>query len=276
MLAFSSAMHAAAIAKGKVYLVGAGPGDPGLLTLEAAKLLKTADVVFHDDLVSHEILDLIPDHVYLESVGKRCGHARVSQKQIHALMINAANEGWKVVRLKSGDPLIFGRAGEEMESLRQAGIEYVVVPGVTAAFAAAAQAGIPLTDRRLASKLVFLSNHQCEGKNLFDWKGALSADTTALIYMPGPDYATLAARLCEEGVPLDTPCLLISHATNPRQQIYFTRVAELAESPRFTAPAVLIVGAVAGYFANIRTGNESRTVDLLLNLVSNEAEAHGH
>ena len=93
MLAFSSAMHAAPIAKGKVYLVGAGPGDPGLLTLEAAKLLKTADVVFHDDLVSHEILGLIPDHVYVESVGKLCGHARVSQKQIHALMINAASEG---------------------------------------------------------------------------------------------------------------------------------------------------------------------------------------
>src|SRR5216684_536478 len=198
---------------GKVYLVGAGPGDPGLLTLEAVRLLKTADVIFHDDLVSPEILDLIPEHLYVENVGKRCGQARVSQSQIHSLMINAAREGWEVVRLKSGDPLVFGRAGEEIEALRDAGVEFQIVPGVTAAFAAAAQAGIPLTDRRLASKLVFLSNHQCDGKNLFDWKGALAADTTALIYMPGADYAGLAERLCEEGLNLDTPCLIVSRAS---------------------------------------------------------------
>ena len=242
-------MHAAPMAKGKVYLVGAGPGDPGLLTLEAATLLKTADVVFHDDLVSDEVLDLIPDHVYVESVGKRCGQARVSQKQIHALLINAANEGWNVVRLKSGDPLVFGRAGEEMEALRQAGIEYVVVPGVTAAFAAAAQAGIPLTDRRLASKLVFLSNHQCDGKSLFDWKGALSADTTALIYMPGADYSTLAARLCEEGLALDTPCLVVSRASTDEQKVHAATISTLAGAPNYAAPVVLVVGAVAARYA---------------------------
>ena len=165
--------------QGKVYLVGAGPGDPGLLTVEATRLLTVADVVFHDDLVSQEILKLIPDQVHVENVGKRCGQARITQNQIHSLMINAAREGWTVVRLKSGDPLVFGRAGEEMEALRRAGIEFQIIPGVTAAFAAAAQAAIPLTDRRLASKLVFLSNHECNGKLLFGWNGALSADTTA-------------------------------------------------------------------------------------------------
>src|SRR5689334_3133118 len=201
------------MAKGKVYLVGAGPGDPGLLTLEAATLLQTADVVFHDDLVSDEILELIPDHVYVESVGKRCGQMRVSQKQIHALMINAAKEGWNVVRLKSGDPLIFGRAGEEMEALRHAGVEYEVVAGITAAFGAAARAGIPLTDRHLASKLVFLSNHQCAGKGLFDWNGVLTKDTTVLVYMPGTDYGALAARLCSEGLDPNMPCLIVSRAT---------------------------------------------------------------
>ena len=238
----------AAMGTGKVYLVGAGPGDPGLLTVEATRLLKTVDVVFHDDLVSSQILSLIPDHVYVENVGKRCGHARVAQHQIHSLMINAAREGWSVVRLKSGDPLIFGRAGEEMDALRRVGVDYEIVPGITAAFGAAARAGIPLTDRRLASKLVFLSNHQCAGKDLFDWKGSVSADTTALIYMPGDDYEDLVARLCAEGLDPETPCLIVSRATTAQQQVHFTRLSNLANSPRYAAPVVLIVGAVAACY----------------------------
>jgi len=238
-----------ATANGKVYLVGAGPGDPDLLTVEAARLLQSADVVFHDDLVSSEILELIPDRVHVESVGKRCGHARLAQHQIHSLMINAAKEGWKVVRLKSGDPLIFGRAGEEMEALRQAGVACEVVPGITAAFGAAARVGIPLTDRHLASKLVFLSNHQCAGKGLFDWNGVLTKDTTALIYMPGTDYVELATRLCSEGLDPKTPCLIVSRATTTQQQVYFARLANLGESPRHEAPVVLVVGAVAECYA---------------------------
>src|SRR5262245_4982167 len=241
-------MTASFIAKGKVYLVGSGPGDPGLLTVEAARLLQTADVIFHDDLVSPEILTLIPEHVYVENVGKRCGNARVGQQQIHSLMINAARDGWTVVRLKSGDPLIFGRAGEEIEALRQAKVEYEIVPGITAAFGAAARAGIPLTDRRLASQLVFLSNHQCAGKTLFDWEGPLSPDTTAVIYMPGRDYEELAARLCGHGFSPLTPCLLVSHATKAQQEIHFVRLTDLAEAPRFAAPVVLIVGAVAASY----------------------------
>jgi len=237
------------MANGKVYLVGAGPGDPGLLTVKAARLLQSADVVFHDDLVSSEILDLIPDQVHVESVGKRCGHARLVQHQIHSLMINAAREGWKVVRLKSGDPLIFGRAGEEMEALRQAGVEYEVVPGITAAFGAAARAGIPLTDRHLASKLVFLSNHQCAGKDLFDWNGVLTKDTTAVIYMPGADYVGLATRLCSEGLDPNTPCLIVSQATTTQQQIHFARLDNLGDSPKYEAPVVVIVGAVAEHYA---------------------------
>jgi uroporphyrin-III C-methyltransferase len=237
-----------AMANGKVYLVGAGPGDPGLLTVEATRLIQTADVLFHDDLVSPEILALIPEQVYVENVGKRCGHARAAQQQIHALMINAAREGWTVVRLKSGDPLIFGRAGEEMDALREAGIEYTIVPGITAAFGAAARAGIPLTDRRLASKLVFLSNHQCAGKGLFDWQDSLSADTTAVIYMPGGNYEELSTRLCEQGLNGETPCLLVSHATTKEQKMHFVRLANLAEAPQFAAPVVLVVGAVAAAF----------------------------
>ena len=233
---------------GKVYLVGAGPGDPGLLTVEALHLLQTADVVFHDDLISKEILALIPPETYVESVGKRCGHARVTQRQIHSLLVNAAKEGWKVVRLKSGDPLIFGRAGEEIEALRGAGVEYAIVPGITAAIGAAARAGISLTDRRLASRIVFLSNHQCASKPLSDWKGALSDDTTALIYMPGTDYQSLSNKLCADGLAAETPCLVISQATT-KQKIHSTTLANLADSPDYPAPVLLIVGAVAAKYS---------------------------
>jgi uroporphyrin-III C-methyltransferase len=268
------AMTASSVADGKVYLVGAGPGDPGLLTIEALRLLQSADVIFHDDLVSPEILALIPEQIHVESVGKRCGHTRVGQQQIHSLMINAAREGWAVVRLKSGDPLIFGRAGEEIEALRKAGIAYEVVPGITAAFGAAARAGIPLTDRRLASKLVFLSNHQCAGKSLFDWDGVFSQDTTAVIYMPGADHEVLASRLCEQGFDPETPCLLVSHATTAQQQIHFVRVASLAEAPRFAAPVVLIVGAVAAtYKQQLSEQMESAEVERLdLNLALADAK----
>jgi len=232
---------------GKVYLVGAGPGDPGLLTVEALRLLQTADAVFHDDLVSSEILALIPAETHVESVGKRCGQASVTQQQIHSLLVNAAKEGWNVVRLKSGDPLIFGRAGEEIEALRTAGIEYAIVPGITAALGAAARAGIPLTDRRLASRIVFLSNHQCAEKPVFDWKGALSNDTTALIYMPGTDYESLGARLRADGLAAETPCLVISQATT-KQNVHPTTLANLADAPHYPAPVLLIVGAVAAIY----------------------------
>ena len=259
------------MANGKVYLVGAGPGDPGLLTVKAARLLQSADVVFHDDLVSSEILDLIPDQVHVESVGKRCGHARLVQHQIHSLMINAAKEGWKVVRLKSGDPLIFGRAGEEMEALRQAGVEYEVVPGITSAFGAAARAGIPLTDRHLASKLVFLSNHQCAGKDLFDWNGVLTKDTTAVIYMPGADYEGLTTRLCSEGLDPDTPCLIVSRATTTQQQIHFARLDNLGDSPKYEAPVVVIVGAVAERYAS-ENGHLTRNAEALTFAIDLETE----
>jgi len=240
------------------------------LTVDALRLLQSADVVFHDDLVSADILQLIPERVHTESVGKRCGQARVAQYQIHSLMINAANEGWTVVRLKSGDPLVFGRAGEEMEALRRAGIEFEIVPGITAAFATAARAGIPLTDRRLASKLVFLSNHQCDGKDPFDWKGALAHDATALIYMPGSDYDGLAARLIEEGLDADTPCLIVSRATTAEQQVHAARLSTLAEAPVYPAPVVLMVGAVAEHYAREHhTGFAGRTIEWTLNL--NEA-----
>ena len=133
--------------KGKVYLVGAGPGDPELLTLKALRLLRTAEAVLHDDLVAPEILRLIPPAAQVHNVGKRCGTKKIRQEEINFLMVALATSGLQVVRLKGGDPLIFGRAGEEMESLRDAGIPYEIVPGVTSALGAAAAAQIPLTHR---------------------------------------------------------------------------------------------------------------------------------
>ena len=248
-----------AMGNGRVYLVGAGPGDPGLLTVEATRLLQTADVVFHDDLVSPEILEMIPERVHVENVGKRCGQASITQDQIHSLLINAAREGWKVVRLKSGDPLVYGRAGEELDALRRAGIACEVVPGITAAFGAAARAGITLTDRRLASKLVFLSNHECAGKYSLDEEGARAQDSTVVVYMPGTDCERLAVRLCAEGLDPDTPCLVVSCATTPRQEVHFTRLAALTEGPGWSTPAVLIVGAVAARYSQSMPDNLEAT-----------------
>ena len=150
--------------KGKVYLVGAGPGDPELLTVKALRVLQTADAVLHDDLVAPEILKLIPPTAQVHNVGKRCGKKKILQEEINYLMVALAETGLRVVRLKSGDPLIFGRAGEEIESLRRANIPFEIVPGVTSALGAAAAAQIPLTHRRASSALVFLTAHQAPGQ----------------------------------------------------------------------------------------------------------------
>src|ERR1700676_2869462 len=148
---------------GKVYLVGAGPGDPELLTLKALRLLRNADAVLHDDLVAPEILDFIPSTAQIHNVGKRCGKKRILQAEINLLMIALAASGLQVVRLKGGDPLIFGRAGEEIESLRQNNIPFEIVPGVTSALGAAAAAQLPLTHRRSSDALVFITAHRASG-----------------------------------------------------------------------------------------------------------------
>jgi uroporphyrin-III C-methyltransferase len=240
--------------RGKVYLVGAGPGDPELLTGKALRLLRAADVVLHDDLVAPEILALIPPTAQVHNVGKRCGRKSISQEGINALMVAYASDGLEVVRLKGGDPLIFGRAGEEMEALREAGIRFEVVPGVTAALGAAAAARIPLTDRRLASRLVFLTAHRRAGKIATDWSGVALPGTTVVIHMPGENYGGLAAELCAAGLSGQTPCVIVSGAATPREQVHQTILERLPQAPRLTPPALLIVGKVAA--ANRPTENE--------------------
>jgi uroporphyrin-III C-methyltransferase len=228
----------------KVYLVGAGPGDPELLTRKAWRVLQSADVILHDDLVSQEILRALPPTAQTVNVGKRCGAKSISQDEINALMVQLAREGKIVARLKSGDPLLFGRAGEEMEALRRAGIEFEVIPGVTAALGAAASAQISLTDRRHASRVVFVTAHREGGTGLTN-EQHVSGDTTYVIYMPGSRYAELANELQAAGIGAEIPCVVISRATTSEESILHTTVAQLPECPKAASPSLIIVGIVA-------------------------------
>jgi uroporphyrin-III C-methyltransferase len=230
--------------KGKVYLVGAGPGDPDLLTVKGLQLLQGADVVLHDDLVSPEILALISPRAEVRNVGKRCGTKTMRQEEINFLMVTLADSGQRVVRLKSGDPLIFGRAGEEMDALRRAGVEYEIVPGITSALGAAAAAGIPLTHRKASSTLVLTAGHRATNDDSPDWSNFGGKESTLVIYMPGHDYGEMAVRLREAGFGKETPCAIISRATTAQQNVHITTVAELRASPRLASPTLLVVGEV--------------------------------
>jgi len=233
--------------KGKVYLVGAGPGDPELLTVKALRLLQTADAVLHDDLVAPQILKLVPREAQVHNVGKRCGTKNVVQEEINFLMIALADAGLRVIRLKSGDPMIFGRAGEEIEALRRANIAYEIVPGVTSALGAAAASGIPLTHRRASSAVVFITGHYAPGSSGADWGRLAGSGATLVIYMPGQNYAEVAAKLKAAGVSGDTPCAIISRATTPQQQTRKSVVRELYRSGKLAAPTLLVVGEVVRF-----------------------------
>jgi uroporphyrin-III C-methyltransferase len=228
----------------KIYLVGAGPGDPELLTRKAWRVLQSAGVVLHDDLVPQELLRVLPLTTPVVNVGKRCGAKGISQTEINALMVQLSREGKIVARLKSGDPLLFGRAGEEMEALRAAGIDFEVIPGVTAAFGAAAAAQISLTDRRHASRVVFVTAHREGGTGLRNERH-VTADTTYVIYMPGNRYAELAAELQAAGIGAEIPCVVISRATTKDETIFRTTVGQLQECPAAASPSLLVVGIVA-------------------------------
>jgi uroporphyrin-III C-methyltransferase len=228
-----------------VYLVGAGPGDPDLLTLKALRLLQRADVVLHDDLVSPEILQLVRRGALIQNVGKRCGRKGITQEEIHTRMIDAARTGQRVVRLQGGDPSLFGRTGEEMKALREAEIDFEVVPGITAAFAAAASAKISLTERLLASKVIFLTAHTCRQDSVADFESGISSGATLAIYMPGQDYASLQEKLLGSGADPSSPCIITSRVSMPDENSYATVIGELALAPRASAPSILLVGPVS-------------------------------
>ena len=240
--------------KGNVYFLGAGPGDPELLTRKAWRILSTAEVVLYDALVPSEILRVAQKEAILCDVGKRCGQKSITQEEIHALLVGYAAAGWNVVRLQGGDPLVFGRVGEEIAAVREAGINFEIVPGVTAASAAAAAAQIPLTDRRVASKVIFLSAHRRHGRSnpgAFLPSGSMAGtDATLVIYMPGSDYASVAGQLAGAGLDKGTPCVIVSKASTPEQSICRTDLATLAGHAPLPSPALLIVGGVAASRVN--------------------------
>jgi uroporphyrinogen III methyltransferase / synthase len=233
---------------GRVYLVGAGPGDPGLLTVRGLALIRAADVIVYDRLVNPALLDEAPaaEHIY---VGKRAGAHTVSQAEINAILVAQARRGRQVVRLKGGDPFVFGRGGEEAQALTAAGIAVEVVPGVSSALAAPAAAGIPVTHRSLAASFAVVTGHEDATKTrpAVDWAALATAVDTLVILMGGDALPEIARTLIAHGRPSDTPVALIRSATTPMQEIVTGTLADLAApdaSPASPAPAVTVIGDV--------------------------------
>ena len=231
-------------ANGVVWLVGAGPGDPDLLTVKALKVLQRADVVVHDGLVSDEILALAPSAAQRISVAKRKSRHSYSQDEINRMLVAFAREGLTVVRLKGGDPFIFGRGGEELEAARAAGVECNVVPGVTAALAAAADAGAPLTHRGSAQAVTFVTGHAAKGGEPdLDWASLARANHTVVIYMGLSMAAPIAGRLMAAGRAGSTPALIVENASRADERRVVTTLSGLAdEAAALSGPALLIVG----------------------------------
>jgi uroporphyrin-III C-methyltransferase len=230
-------------AAGAVWLVGAGPGDPELLTIKALKALQRADVVVHDGLVSDEILALAPDGARRISVAKRKSRHSYAQHEINRMLVAFAKDGLNVVRLKGGDPFIFGRGGEELEAARAAGVACHVVPGVTAALAAGASAGAPLTHRGSAQAVTFVTGHAARGEPDLDWESLAKANQTVVIYMGLSQAAPIAARLMAAGRAASTPALLAENASRADERRVVTTLAGLAEAAaQLSGPALLIVG----------------------------------
>ena len=259
--AFAGAL-ASGKARGQVTLVGAGPGDPDLLTVKALRALQDADVVFHDELVSPEILDRIRRDASRVSVGRRVGKPGIGQAAINHLMIAAAKSGQRVVRLKGGDAFVFGRGGEEVDALREAGISCSVVPGITAAIGAAAQFEVPLTFRRKALRIIFLTAHKADDADLLDWSTLTDAQTTVVVYMGMTAAPSVRDGLLAAGRSPDTPVGVFARATRPNAK---AAVGTLEQLPDLVTqvgggPAILIVGDVVAHSAPWRR----QTLNLVL------------
>ncbi|MDO8330637.1 MAG: siroheme synthase CysG [Fluviicoccus sp.] len=238
---------AATLMKGEVFLVGAGPGDPDLLTFRALRLMQMADVVLYDNLVSDAILDLTrrdADRIY---VGKKRADHAVPQEDLNLLLVKLAQEGKKVLRLKGGDPFIFGRGGEEIETLAEHGIPFQVVPGITSAAGASCYAGIPLTHRDYAQGVTFVTGHRREGEQVLDWTRLTNPCETLVVYMGITQAPSIAAELMANGRCGDTPVAIIEKATTPQQKVHIGTLATLGEliaNASVKPPALLIIGDV--------------------------------
>ncbi|MEW5701830.1 MAG: uroporphyrinogen-III C-methyltransferase [Candidatus Zixiibacteriota bacterium] len=234
---------------GCVYLVGAGPGEPELVTVRGMRLLRTCDVVVYDDLVPDELIAALPEGVERHYVGKKAGKHKCSQEEINGLLIHLAQAGKAVVRLKGGDPFIFGRGGEEAQALAEHGIPFEIVPGVTSGIAAPAFAGIPCTDRRKASSVTFVTGHKSVGEESadvpWDWIGQAPSGTL-VIYMGVGEIENIVSRLLNSGMPPDTPAAAIERGTFPTQRVICADLRELPEQVRqqgIRPPAVFVIGA---------------------------------
>jgi uroporphyrin-III C-methyltransferase/precorrin-2 dehydrogenase/sirohydrochlorin ferrochelatase len=235
-------------ARGSVVLVGAGPGDPGLLTLNALRALQDADVILHDRLVSTEILELARRDATRIAVGKEAGGHSVAQSRIHELMLDHARAGRRVVRLKGGDPFVFGRGGEELEFLAAHGVSFEVVPGITAAVACGAYAGIPLTHRDHAQSLRLVTAHCGESIDTLDWPSLARDRQTLAFYMGVASMGRIAAKLAEHGRSGSTPVAIVENGSRPGQRVLVARLDELedvAARAGVRSPALLFVGEVA-------------------------------
>ena len=232
---------------GEVYIVGAGPGDPELLTFKALRLMQQADIVYYDALVSPQVLDLCRRDADKVFVGKKRSNHAVAQLGINELLVNSAKEGRRVVRLKGGDPFIFGRGGEEIESLRAHGVPYQVVPGITAANAAASYAGIPLTHRDHSQSVRFVTGFLKAGAPNSNFKSFLNTDETVVFYMGLHSLARLTTGLIDAGRSAQTPIAIVSNASMPNQQVLtgtLETIVELQEKNQLPTPALLIMGDV--------------------------------
>jgi uroporphyrin-III C-methyltransferase/precorrin-2 dehydrogenase/sirohydrochlorin ferrochelatase len=242
---------------GIVHIVGAGPGDPDLLTLRAAQLLQEADIILHDDLVPPAVLGRARRDAELICVGKRKGRARWTQREIEAEMIRRVRAGEIVVRLKAGDPFVFGRGGEEVEALRAAGLPVSVVPGITAALGVAASVGIPLTHRRIASAVTFVSGHAAAGTRIPAWPALAAQGHTVAVYMGATEAAAVRDRLLDAGASPSTPVAIVENGTRPDERVSVGRLSDLARlavshtSRGDAGPSLIIVGEVAA-LADVR------------------------
>ncbi|WP_042599863.1 MULTISPECIES: uroporphyrinogen-III C-methyltransferase [Vibrio] len=230
---------------GEVALVGAGPGDPELLTLKALNCLQQAEVILYDYLVSDEIMALIPSETILVCVGKRAGHHSVPQEKTNQLLVDFAKQGYKVVRIKGGDPFVFGRGGEELEVLADAGVRFQVVPGITAAAGATAYAGIPLTHRDYAQSALFVTGHLKEESDDMNWSTLARGNQTLVIYMGLMKSHYIQNQLIKHGRAASTPIAIIERGTQIQQKVFSGDLSQLSElSKKAQAPSLIVVGEV--------------------------------
>lgn len=234
--------------QGRVWLVGGGPGDPELLTLKAVRILQQAQVVVYDHLVSDAVLQFLPPEAERIFAGKRRNEHTMRQERINQLLVDLAGQGLRVVRLKGGDPFIFGRGGEEMQALAAAGVAFEVVPGITAASAASCYAGIPLTHRDYAQTVVLVTGHLKDGTADLDWPHLVKPHQTVVIYMGLSGAPSICRQLMAHGAPADRPIAVVQTASLPGQDVLLSTLAQLpddlARHP-MQSPSLLIIGEVA-------------------------------